>query len=62
MWTVELGTPASMMVSLQTGRNDVSVAKLKLISPSGVQFHCKEASIDEGKWLHAHFEFGVPCS
>ncbi|KAI0736997.1 trafficking protein particle complex subunit 10 [Fomitopsis betulina] len=44
---IELGTPASMMVSLQTGRNDVLMAKVKLVSPSGVQFHCRDASIDD---------------
>ncbi|TFY59462.1 hypothetical protein EVJ58_g5755 [Rhodofomes roseus] len=45
---IELGTPAYMTVSLQTGRNDISVATLRLVSPSGVQFHCQEAAIDEG--------------
>ncbi|KZT68199.1 hypothetical protein DAEQUDRAFT_693019 [Daedalea quercina L-15889] len=53
---IELGTPASMMVSLQTGRNDISIATLKLVSPSGVQFHYKEAEIDGAAVKHVILE------
>ncbi|KAH9934671.1 trafficking protein particle complex subunit 10 [Fomitopsis serialis] len=45
---IELGTPASMTVSLQTGRNDISAATLRLVSPSGVQFRFNEATLDDG--------------
>lgn len=52
-----------MMVSLQTGRNDVLMAKVKLVSPSGVQFHCRDASIDdESKFFTVHLGSVIACS
>ncbi|PCH38130.1 hypothetical protein WOLCODRAFT_64398 [Wolfiporia cocos MD-104 SS10] len=45
---VELGTPAKILVQLQTGRNDICTVTLKFTSPSGVKFKCDGAAL-EGK-------------
>ncbi|KAI8998488.1 trafficking protein particle complex subunit 10 [Trametes punicea] len=42
---MELGTPATVMLILSTGRNDVATARVQLNAPSGIQFKYQEADV-----------------
>lgn len=43
---VELGSPPRVIVALNTGRNEVSKAMVRLAAPSGVQFQVDETGVE----------------
>lgn len=43
---VELGSPPRVIVALNTGRNEVSKAMIRLVAPSGVQFQVDETNVE----------------
>ncbi|EKM55480.1 uncharacterized protein PHACADRAFT_143869 [Phanerochaete carnosa HHB-10118-sp] len=43
---VQLGAPPKVVLALNTGRNDVSKAMIRLVAPAGVQFHVDQAQLE----------------
>lgn len=57
--TVDLGAVSRMLMVLSTGRNDISMATIKLSAPGGVNFDYANAQVQNPGQQRPSFSLGI---